>query len=141
MKNILNTKTKGGSFWISALTGILSAILTTIIIAMLGAFMISEGMLGEKSYRVLSVVCWFASAFIGMLIACKKNKEQHLTVSAVTALGYLLVLVSIQILFFYSQFNQIWIGILVIMVAVIPVLWICNLSKGHKKGKVKYRYI
>ncbi len=139
MKYISGNKTKTNPIWTSILIGISFSILISFIGAIITTFLINKGSLGENASGGMSVVIWFASSFVGVAIACKIANRQYFVVSTVTVLGYLLILIGIQIMFFGSQFYQIWKGILTAAAGILPCILMFGKTSGRKKGKIKYR--
>ena len=141
MKHISTNKSQKNSIWISLLWGVVVALLISLIGSLLGTFLINAGSIQENAYPVIAIALWFVSSMIGSLVACKKASQQYLIVSALTVVGYLFVLIAVQILFFESQFGQMWKAILIGVAGIIPSILICSKTEGRKKAKIKYRPI
>lgn len=141
MKHISTNKSQKNSIWISLLWGAVVALLISLIGSLLGTFLINTGSIQENAYPVIAIALWFVSSMIGSLVACKKASQQYLIVSALTVVGYLFVLIAVQILFFESQFGQMWKAILIGVAGIIPSILICSKTEGRKKAKIKYRPI
>ena len=141
MKHISTNKSQKNSIWISLLWGAVVALLISLIGSLLGTFLINTGSIQENAYPVIAIALWFVSSMIGSLVACKKASQQYLIVSALIVVGYLFVLIAVQILFFESQFGQMWKAILIGVAGIIPSILICSKTEGRKKAKIKYRPI
>lgn len=141
MKHISTNKSQKNSIWISLLWGAVVALLISLIGSLLATFLINAGSIQENAYPVIAIALWFVSSMIGSLVACKKASQQYLIVSALTVVGYLFVLIAVQILFFESQFGQMWKAILIGVAGIIPSILICSKTEGRKKAKIKYRPI
>ena len=141
MKHISTNKSQNKSIWISLLWGAVVALLISLIGSLLGTFLINTGSIQENAYPVIAIALWFVSSMIGSLVACKKASQQYLIVSALIVVGYLFVLIAVQILFFESQFGQMWKAILIGVAGIIPSILICSKTEGRKKAKIKYRPI
>lgn len=141
MKHITGTKTKENKMLTAALIGILFSLLISLIGVIVITFFINKGSLEDHSGGAVPTIIWFASSFAGTAIACKILNRQYFVISAITVLGYLLILTGIQIMFFDSAFYQIWKGILTVLAGMLPSILLFGRSSGRKKGKIKYRPI
>lgn len=139
MKHITGKKSKENSMWTSILIGIVCSLLVSFIGVIIITFLINKESFGLNTGGGMSAVIWFGSSFAGAAIACKFTNRQYFIVSAVTALGYLLILAGMQIMFFDSQFYQIWKGILAALAGILPCILLFGRTSGRKKGKIKYR--
>ena len=139
MKYITGTKSKVMPLWTAVLIGILFSLLVSFTGALIKTLLINKGSLQENTNGVLSAVIWFASTFVGSVIACKIVNRQYFVVSVITFSGYLLFLVGMQIIFFDSKFYQIWKGVLAAAVGIIPCILMFARTSGRKKAKIKYR--
>ena len=139
MKHISVNKSKTNPIWMGVLVGIILALLISLVGAVLSAFLINEGNIGENAYWGISSIVWFLASFLGTASASKAASQQCIIVSAITALGYLLIIAAIQILFFDSQFGSIWKAMLIVAAGLLPTILIFCRPEGKKKAKIKYR--
>lgn len=141
MTKTFSSKPKTRSIWLSIVFGALTAILISAAGAIVGTALINGGKVSETAYPALSAISWCLSSFIGSLVASKTAGQQALIVSGAAIAAYILILAAIQILFFDSQFREIWKGLLICIAGIIPTLLIFGRSKGTKKSKVRYRRV
>lgn len=139
MKKKFSSKPKTHSIWLSMVFGALTAILISVAGAIVGTALINGGKVSETAYPAISAIIWCLSSFVGTLVASKTAGQQALLVSGTATAAYMLILTAVQILFFDSQFNEIWKGILICIAGIIPTLLICGKSGGQKKSKIRYR--
>lgn len=139
MKQGVNHKSKSPSIWSATAFGIILSAVLSFVGAMICASLINQGMAGEQSYSVLSFVIWLIAAFCGTFVAATLAKQKYLIVCGMTVFGYLLFLTAIQIMFMDSQFQDVWKGIAVSVLGMIPTILLCGRSKVGRKTKVKYK--
>ena len=141
MNHISNKQSNSSVIWTSALIGVLSALVVSVIGSVICTFFINTGNIGEGAYSGIAVVLWFLSSLIGTMTACKKASKQCFLLSIITSIGYIMVLSGVQILLFNSEFNRIWRGILAITAGMIPTILSCKKAEGRNKPKIKYRAV
>lgn len=124
---------------IPIMSGVIISLIISVLLMIAGSIMMNNEVVGETSLPWIVMIIWPISVCVGTIIptfACKINK---IVIPSVTALLYLVVLISIKMLFIDSDFTGIGQGIAAIVVGVLPSLFIITQNKPGKSKKYKYR--
>ena len=127
---------KGVSLPVGIVIGVLSGVAATILGALLLAYLVLRESVDIGGIGVgAMLVAALASAF-GTWLAATLVKEKKLLVCGLTALGFLLVLLSITAVFFDGMFVGIGkITMMILLGAALPLLF--TLRKKSNKNKIK----
>lgn len=124
---------------ITILWGVMTAFLFTLLLSAIGVSIIHNGKISNSMAGWISAVVWAISAFCGGMLSLKLNKEQKWIVSGAVGVGYVLLLATVNILFFEQTFAGIGIGILSVLAGLTGAMLLNFKSKSSNKKKMKYR--
>ena len=138
MKN--TTKSKNNAIWFGVLTGTCLALAVSLIGTLLGAALLNADTIQEGSLFPVTVGIWAVAAFAGAIVTVSLTESSKLIALLVTNGLYLLVLASIGILFFETNFGRTIPAFLAVVAANIPVVVIMINAKGRKSKKMRYSF-
>ena len=114
--------------------GIAVALVLSIAMAAMAAYLISTEKLQVDTIPICTAIAQLISAFAGTWIACIINKEKRLLTGGITALGYILLLLASTAILLEGQYSGILIGIAVTLVGSGAAV-----LSGLRKGRVRSR--
>lgn len=124
----------------SVMTGLGSALLVTFLMAALAAWLLVNERMAIGYADAISLMITALSAFAGCYITGRISGEKKLWESAITAIAFLLVLLSITAIFFDGSYHGVWktLGVTVIgwLLAQLPLKRRTGKKSGYKKRKI-----
>ena len=131
------TKTDGSIVTAIVIGVLIALVLSTAFIALISS-LIQWGNLEENHTSPIVFLCRAVSLLIGSLIGSLISKEKHLMRVGATALGYLLILFAIGIVFFDGSFRSCLSGVASIVFAGVIAIVLLQRGKGSKRIARKY---
>ena len=136
-----SNKPKQMSSTISAavIRGVVSALSITLIGSIFGALLWNQESVPEGSTFFITVIIWAIGAFVGSILSINTISPNPVLSLMLTNACYILILLGVGILFFDSDFGNIFIALLAVIAGGIPaVLFYFNRTpKKHKKIRYK----
>jgi len=121
--------------WVKgAIIGIAAATLVSIVLTLLAANLVLNGKVGESGNGWIVFLTRILSVVLGGLIGTSLSKEKMLPTISVIAVGYLLVLLAVGIVFFNGSFHKFGSGLLSVLIGGAIV---CLLKLTQQKNKNK----
>lgn len=125
--------------------GLLGALSVTLIGAAVFAKLISQAYLQESAMGYISGAILVLSSGVGAWVSAKRIKRQRMLVCLLSALCYLLVLVSCTALFFGGRYAGLWVTALAVLGTgcAVGFLGLREPGKRRKKGigKLHKKYV
>ena len=118
--------------------GVAVSFVSTIIMAAIGALLLSTEKLGEGQESLITVISMLLASALGAITAIGITAAKRLPVCLATGAGYFLTLLAITALFFGGMYSGVGESGLVIMAGVLSVaLLSLNSKKSNKKRRKK----
>lgn len=118
--------------------GVLTALIISVIGIIICALLIDKEYIGVESDALITMMIWVMSSLCGTMIAGKMSENNKISIIAITAAIYLLLLMGLKCILFHEPFSGIGKGMLMILVGSAPSLFLFGKPKGGKKVKFKY---
>ena len=113
--------------------GVLTGLGVALLGAMLGAFLISGGKMGEDAVDLMALTVTGVAAMAGAWLAVMVAKEKRMQVCLLTGLGFYLALLSLTALFFEGQYQGL--GLSAILIGLCSGVVGLLSAKGRKSKK------
>lgn len=116
--------------------GVLLSVVISLLLAMGTSGLITKEKLSEGGVHYFALIITLISGMVGGLVAGKVVGSKYAVVTGLTGLAYLLVLISVGILFFDGGFNMLWTSTVAIAVGVAVSCVLCitgTRGRGRRK--------
>ena len=137
-RNKLKISKAGTSITSAIVTGIMIASLVSILLTVLVTNNILNGQLGEKIATATIFVIRSVSVLIGALVGGTLMKKNYLKLIGFTAIGYLIVLTGMGIVFFSGSLKNFFWGAVSVLVGGAGALLILQMPKGNRVKHKKF---
>jgi len=131
------TAKAGQSLTTVIVVGILVASLLSILLTALVTNLVLNGSFGENSVAPIIFVIRTISLFIGALIGGALSKHKILLQVSLTALGYMIVLLGIGIVFYDGSFKHFLSGAVSVLAGGVAALLILQRPKNKSRRRTK----
>ena len=132
-------KQMSSTIYAAVIRGVVSALAITLIGSIFGALLWNQESVPEGSAFFITVIIWAIAGFVGSILSINTISPNPLLSLMLTNACYILILLGVGILFFDSDFGNIFTALLVVIAGGIPaVLFYFNRTpKKHKKIRYK----
>lgn len=137
MKN-LHKAEKKTPLPLAVAVGIFISLIVTLGGAMLTTAMIHGQSWNENSYSVASFVIWLLASFAGATIAGIMAKDRPWLGVLFNAVIYMLILLSVSILFFDGKLGAIGQGIIAVLLGAAPAMLLLTRKTNGINRKIRY---
>lgn len=118
--------------------GVLTALAISVIGTIICALLMDKESIGVESAALMTIMIWVVSTVCGTMITGKTSENNKISLIAITAAVYLLLLMGLKCILFHEPFSGIGKGIVMILIGTVPSLFLFGKPKGRKKIKFKY---
>lgn len=125
---------------LAVLAGGVTAILITIIGAVIMASVVNRGAVSVKVFKIVASVIWLLSSLGGCVVSAMMAGKSSWIVCGLCVLTYMALLAAIQILFFDSGFSEILMPLVITAAGSLPVILRNRVNRAGKRGKKHYRF-
>ena len=111
------------------------SILMTLLICLIGGWMIGSELISQQQIGYCSIVALLTSAILGSLTAWKKIRRKRLLVCMVSGLAYFVILAIITLIFFDGGYQGMGVTLITILVGAAVSVLLTDRPVKSKTGK------
>ena len=117
------------------LTGALVSILMTVMICIIGGWMIGSEMIEQNKIGYCSITALLASAILGSMVASKKVQRKRFLITLASGGIYYALLVAVTIIFFDGSFQGMGVTLITVLIGVVVSVLISNWGQNTRNGR------
>lgn len=125
---------------LAVVAGGITAILITIIGAVIVTSVVNRGGMSVKAFKIAASIIWLISSFAGCLVSAMVTDKPAWIICGLCAISYIALLAAIQILCFDSGFSEILMPLAIAAAGCLPVILWNRSNRAGKRTKKHYRY-
>ena len=113
------------------------SILVTVVVCLLGAWLISTERLPQQQIGYCVLAALVAGTILGAITAWKKIRRKKLSVCLMSGGVYFVLLAMVTIVFFGGDFQGVGVTLFAILLGTLAAVFLTNEWKTLKKGKMR----
>lgn len=137
-RNLQMLKLGGQAIGISIAAGAAIAVVITVLMSIGLTSLVINGQIAESDTAFIVFIIRAVSVMIGGMIASALSKEKILITIGITAIGYLLIVVALGIIFYDGLFQNFVSGMISVAVGAVCACVLRLKTPRKKKHSVKY---